>query len=240
MNEKKNLDITSNIIEEDGFKDVENLEEMVSSMTEDDTEMKNLQKRIKSMDAKRKADESERPAKRKKLDNLNGWGDQGELKENRVDIRKWLHGDDIQELDNITLGTPTTPNQAKTRKMKQLELDFGGILRRKENETVLEGWKPESTLKGARKMTRKQLAKVNTKMTTFLIRTSASPEALEEIHEIEPVVFDTHALEREMVVAKQEKVWRNSRMITALLKDLNLGVEPLEMSHRNSIHQGGS
>ena len=93
-------------------------------------------------------------------------------------------------------------------------------MRRKENETVLEGWKSESTVKGARKMTRKQLAKVNTKMTTFLIRTSASPEALEEIHEIEPVVFDTHALERERVVAKQEKVWRNARMITALLKDL--------------------
>ena len=41
--------------------------------------------------------------KRKKLNNLDGWGEQGTLKEDEVDIRKWLQDDVFQERDTILL-----------------------------------------------------------------------------------------------------------------------------------------
>ena len=143
-----------------------------------------------------------------------------------MDIRKWLQDDVFQERDTILLTSKIYP--AKMSKMSQLELNFSGILKRNDKilkGTVPEGRKPSTeTTKVQRKMTRKELAKVNTKMTTFL-RKPLSPQdalqdALEEVHELESGMRDTAVLERHMVIAEHDRIWRNARMVTALLKDL--------------------
>ena len=155
---------------------------------------------------------------------LDGWGDHGALKEDELDIRKWLHEGGVQEMITIPLTTTSNTNPTNKKKLSQLELDCGGTLKRNErslNETVPEGWKPGTmAAKVQRKMTRKQLAKSNTKMTSFLMKPSPSQDALEEVQEIESGMKDTAALQRQMVVSQQDKIWRNARMVTALLKDL--------------------
>ena len=93
VNEKKSQET---ITEEDGFKDGEDWEAMVSSLMEDEIEMVSLQKKAKNIVAKRKAEETGKPAKRKKLNNIDGWGEQGALKEDEVDIREWLQEREIQ------------------------------------------------------------------------------------------------------------------------------------------------
>ena len=124
----------------------------------------------------------------------------------------------------IPLTITSKTNPTNTKKMSQLELDCGGILKQNErslNGTVPDGWKPGTMAeKVQRKMTRKQLAKSNTKMTSFLMKPSPSQDALEEVQEIECAMKDTAALQRQMVISQQDKIWRNARMVTALLKDL--------------------
>ena len=74
------------------------------------------------------------------------------------------------------------------------------------NGNVPDGWKPSTTIaKVQRKMTRKQLAKVNTKMTTFLMKPLSSQDALDEVHELESGMRDTAVLERRVVIAEDLK-----------------------------------
>ena len=107
---------------------------------EDELDMANGQKKSKSMELKRKAELNTKPAKRKKLDNLENWGAEGVVD---TGIRKWLIGDDDREEEEtgimMNLSMPTT---SKTIRMKQLEVNFSGILvNREHDDNILEGWK---------------------------------------------------------------------------------------------------
>ena len=95
---------------------------------------------MKSMELKRKAELNTKPAKRKRLDNLENWGAEGAVED--TDLRKWLIGDDDREEKEtgvmMNLSLPTT---SKTIRMKQLELNFSGILVNREyDDNSPEGW----------------------------------------------------------------------------------------------------
>ena len=194
----------------------EGWEEWVSNLLEDELDMDSLQKKSKGMELKRKAESNTRPAKRKKLDTLENWGTEGSLEDDG--IRKWLIGDENRK-EEVTgrMMNQSIQVHRKTIRMKQLEVSFGGILVNRELDNVPEGWNAEvPDAQKKRRMTKKQLAKTNQKMTMFL----KAPISL-----LETTMMNDATLERKRIVAIKDRDWGNRRMVTSLLRDI-LGEVP--------------
>ena len=101
----------------------EGWEEWVSNLLEDELDMDIVQKKSKGMELKRKAESNTRPAKRKKLDNLENWGAEGAVED--ASIRKWLIGDENRKDEETgTMMNQSIPLKRKTSRMKQLELNL--------------------------------------------------------------------------------------------------------------------
>ena len=83
------------------------------------------------------------------------------------------------------------------------------------HENVPEGWKAaEPDAQKTRRMTKKQLAKTNQKMTMFL---KAPMPSRGNMLLQENTMMDDATLERKRIVATKNSDWGNRRMITSLL-----------------------
>ena len=105
--------------------------------------------------------------------------------------------------------------------MKQLEVNFSGILSKpKQEENIPTGWKVESKPKLRKRLTRKQLASINMQMTEFLQPPLSARGMEDDINVMVATRVDEATLDRMMMVAIKDREWRNSRMVTALLRDI--------------------
>ena len=127
-----------------------------------------------------------------------------------TDIMKWLIGDDDREENEtgmmMNLSIPTT---IKTIKMKQLDVYFSGILVNREyDDNNPEGWKvalPDAQKK--KRLTKKQLAKTNKKMTMFLKAPLPEIEAIQLLELENTMLLDDATLERKRIVATKDGDW---------------------------------
>ena len=158
-------------------------EEWTSNLLEDELDMEKMRRKAGSRESKRKAEENNKPAKRKKMENLMDWGAEGSLEEEDNGIRKWLLAEVKPEGTPLESGTSVS-KQSKTIRMKQLEIDFSSTLKNnksvenfpegwkpdKKDDTVSEGWKSKAQdqkIPVKKRMTKRQPAKVNKKMTNY-------------------------------------------------------------------------
>ena len=139
------------------------------------------------------------------MDVLNDWGANGV----EVDqgIQRWLRGKDNGNNGEIIpegWSHPVLSATNQTVRMKQLELDFSGILVNKEcNNTVPEGWKPEKKVQTtSKRLTKKQLAKTNKKMTMYLRKLDQQQGEDEVMMEEVEDLLDDATLERKRLVAE--------------------------------------
>ena len=139
-------------------------------------------------------------------------------------IQRWLmgkessaNGENLPEVwSNPVLGATT-----KNVRMKQLEVDFCGILVNKDyDKTIPEGRILEKKVQNTkRRLTKKQLARTNQKMTMYLKRLDQQEGDDVTMEEVDGLLDDA-TLERKRLVAEKDKEWENRRMISSLLKDL--------------------
>ena len=176
-----------------------------------------VQKKSKGMELKRKAESNTKPAKRKKLDTLENWGAEGAVED--AGIIKWLIGDENRKEEEIgIMMNQSIPMNRKTIRMKQLEVSFSGVLVNRGHDNVPEGWKAAGPdAQKTRRMTKKQLAKTNKKMTMFL---KAPMPSRGNMLLQENTMMDDATLERKRIVATKNSDWGNRRMITNLLRDI--------------------
>ena len=236
--EKKNLE-SGQGEEQKGNPGEDCWEEWASSLLEDESDLERMRRKTGSRESKRKAEDYNKPAKRKKMEKLMDWGAEGSLEEEDNGIRKWLLGEDKPE------GPPPEPGsavreKAKSVRMKQLEIDFSSTLNNSKSvENVPEGWNPgkkydnvsegwkrreqaENKVTVKKRMTIKQLAKVNKKMTNYFTANPISVDVEDNTEEFE-IDFDKvdeRKLERLQLVEQEKRAWANSRMITELLRDM--------------------
>ena len=88
-------------------------EEWTSNLLEDELDMENMRRKAGSRESKRKAEENNKPAKRKKMENLMDWGAEGSLEEEDNGIRKWLLAEVKPE------GTPLESGTSVSKQIKK-------------------------------------------------------------------------------------------------------------------------
>ena len=105
----------------------------------------------------------------------------------------------------------------QTVRMKQLEVDFSGIILNKEcNNTVPVGWEPEKKVQTtSKRLIKKLLAKTNKKVTMYIKKLDQQQGDGEVMMEEVDDLLDDATLERKRLVAEKDKEWENIRMITA-------------------------
>ena len=157
------------------------------------------------------------------MDVLNDWGANGAVEDQG--IQRWLMRKDISangEDSSEEWSNPVLSATNKTVRMKQLEVDFCGILVNKGYDDAIPGGrKLEKKVQNTnRRLTKKQLARTNQKMTMLLIKKSDQQGGDDVIMEEVDDLLDDATIERKRLVAEKEKEWENRRNISSLLKDL--------------------
>ena len=84
-------------------------EEWAYNMLEDESDLERMRRKTGSRESKRKAEDYNKPAKRKKMENLMDWGAEGSLEEEDNGIRKWLLASVKPE------GTPLEPGTSVSK-----------------------------------------------------------------------------------------------------------------------------
>ena len=122
-------------------------------------------------------------------------------------IRSWLVGDEDREDKETGIMMNLSMPVSKTIKMKQMEVSFSGILVNREHaDNVPGGWKSAVTdVQKKRRLTKKQLAKTNKKMTMFLRAPVPEMDAM-QLLELANNMLDDNTLERKMIVAIKFKL----------------------------------